>query len=229
MRRATLSRQDGLAIALIAAAHLAACLLLQLRAPVSPTYRPLAYLELVRPSHGSQPIVPMVPMAPLSVPEVSAQRAPIRSRARTAPAAPQVPASPEEAIVPESVAPAQDRAPMTLNADPGVLERARSMAGKIDHDLRAGQAPVSSEPADTPMKRFRQGIESAYQGGGASFVTDRYVAADGVVITRMIGGNGARCFISELVNASPAAVLNGKIGGARELTCPSGNVAWQRQ
>ncbi|MFP5392365.1 MAG: hypothetical protein ACLGI6_12615 [Gammaproteobacteria bacterium] len=123
----------------------------------------------------------------------------------------------------------QEPAAAAVPTSDQLLQQARLAAGKIDRDLRNGQSGVPAQVPSTPFARFQRGVEAASTGGGGSVALDRYVAPDGVVITRLTSGSGARCFTSMLANLSPADAINGKnLGSAREVACPTGQVSWQR-
>lgn len=216
-----LSRQKLVAVLGVLGLHCAGLLLLSARKAVNAPSEQAMYFELLQAARVEPP-KPMVPAA----------RAPVRERPPTPVHQPANPVE-EADTTPAEEAPSpvvSEFEHTSLPETRGVLEKAKLAAGPIDKELRKGKSGVPLVPPDTPMARFRLGIEAAYKGGGAGFTTDRYVAPDGVVITRMNYANGPRCYISKLVNASPAAMFNGKMdGGARRVSCPTGSIQWQRQ
>ena len=107
---------------------------------------------------------------------------------------------------------------------------AKRQAGRIDRELRKGKPGVPDEP-DTPMARFRRGLESAHVDRTMTWQSDTYTSPDGVVIYRFRQGNRVRCRRSGSVgvplrgmpDSSSATLPNA--GSAAETDCPKG-VTW---
>jgi hypothetical protein len=78
----------------------------------------------------------------------------------------------------------QDAIREQQQADGGFgLNLSRRQAGRIDRELRKGKSGVPDEP-DTPMGRFRRGLEAAHVERSMSVQEDSYTSPDGVVIYR---------------------------------------------
>jgi hypothetical protein len=101
----------------------------------------------------------------------------------------------------------------------------KRQAGRIDRELRNGKSGVPDEP-DTPMGRFRRGLERAHVDRSRSVQEDMYTAPDGVIIYRKRIGNATICRRSGSV--SPLGMRGMLFGGeAGDVECPKG-VAWKR-
>jgi hypothetical protein len=138
-------------------------------------------------------------------------------------AAPQAHAPVAAAIV-QDAKPEAD--PVAEAAPAGVLEQARRAAGPADLALRDGKPLPPLVRGDTPFARFERALEGAYVGGARTVIIDRYVAADGVVITRRTIGSRVSCYTSGVVGAR-----NGILEDTSEkkgINCPTGNVGWSR-
>jgi hypothetical protein len=157
------------------------------------------------------------------------------------PPAPSPPASAAtEAAAPASSAPAPSppaigrledaRAPMSVEdaireqkeAEGGFgASLSRRQAGRIDRELRKGRSGVPDEP-DTPMGRFRRGLEAAHIDRSMSAHFDTYTSPDGTVYYRKRIGNMVLCRRSG--NIAPLAMKGMEMGGemAENVRCPSG-------
>jgi len=146
------------------------------------------------------------------------------------------PASPVAAPSPPSASPLEDaRAPM--NVQDAIREQkkaeggfgaslSRRQAGRIDRELRGGKSGVPDEP-DTPMGRFRRGLEAAHIDRSMSVHFDTYTSPDGTIYYRKRIGNSVICRRSG--NIGPLDMKGMEMGGevADKVRCPSG-VAWTR-
>jgi hypothetical protein len=166
-------------------------------ATMVPAPRPLA-----KPKPIVRPRVPPPQAAP-------AQRAP-------APAAP---------VVAAADAPSQAD-PAVADAPAGLLEQARSSAGAIDLALRDGRPLPPLVRGDTPYARFERALEGAYVGGPRTVVMDRYIAADGVVITRVTERGRVRCYMNGSVNARNTVLTD--TSRPQGVGCPPSNAGWTR-
>jgi hypothetical protein len=161
---------------------------------------------------------------------------------RAAPA-PAKSAPPEPATTPVTPVPAASaaapgledtRAPTTVQeaiseqkqADGGFgLGLSRRQAGRIDRELRKGKSGVPDEP-DTPMGRFRRGLEAAHIDRSTAVQEDSYTSPDGTVIYRKRIGKMVICRRSG--NISPLGMSRMIMGGeAGDVPCPRG-VDWQK-
>ena len=143
----------------------------------------------------------------------------------------QVPASP-----PSSASPLEDaRAPMSVQdaireqkeAEGGFgLALSKRQAGRIDRALRNGKSGVPDEP-DTPMGRFRRGLEAAHIDRSLSVHFDTYTSPDGTIYYRKRIGNSVICRRSG--NIAPLGMKGMEMGGevAENIRCPSG-VTWTK-
>jgi hypothetical protein len=147
-------------------------------------------------------------------------------RTATRPLPPVSRATPPRAA-PEAVQ-ADTSAPDTLAAAPylgNLVERARSGAGKIDRELRAGQpAPLS---ADSRQARFERIMASAYIDKSNTLTVDRYESGDGVIIERLTRGGKSSCYMSGTVNFVPGILRDSS--KPKTVTCPSAGEGWTRQ
>jgi type IV secretory pathway VirB10-like protein len=104
------------------------------------------------------------------------------------------------------------------------LALSRRQAGRIDRELRKGKSGVPDEP-DTPMGRFRRGLESAHVERSMSVREDSYTAPDGTIIYRKRIGKATICRRSGSV--SPLGMRGMLFGNeAGEVRCPTG-VQWK--
>jgi hypothetical protein len=161
--------------------------------------------------------------APAPTPAASPPTAPASAPAVVAPATPAV-IGVEAAGPPASV---QDAIREQRQADGGFgLNLSRRQAGRIDRELRKGKSGVPDEP-DTPMGRFRRGLEAAHVERSMSVQEDSYTSPDGTVIYRKRIGNGSICRRGG--NVSPLGMSRMKMGGeaADNIPCPSG-VDWKK-
>jgi len=85
---------------------------------------------------------------------------------------------------------------------------------------------VPDEP-DTPMARFRRGLEAAHVDRSMSVHFDTYTSPDGTIYYRKRIGNSVICRRSG--NIGPLGMKGMEMGGesADKVRCPSG-VAWTR-
>ena len=100
----------------------------------------------------------------------------------------------------------------------------RRQAGRIDRELRKGRSGVPDEP-DTPMGRFRRGLEQAHVDRSWSVREDSYTSPDGTVIYRKRIGKATICRRSG--NVSPLGMRGVLFGNeAGDVPCPAG-VQWK--
>jgi hypothetical protein len=98
-------------------------------------------------------------------------------------------------------------------------------AGRLDRELRKGKAGVPDEP-DTPMGRFRRGLEAAHIDRSMSVREDSYTSPDGVIIYRKRIGNATICRRSGSIN--PLGMRGMLFGNeAGDVPCPKG-VQWTK-
>jgi hypothetical protein len=98
----------------------------------------------------------------------------------------------------------------------------KRQAGRIDRELRNGKSGVP----DTPMGRFRRGLERAHVERSKSVHEDSYTAPDGVIIYRKRIGNATVCRRSG--NVSPLGMGKVLFGSeAGDVECPRG-VTWKQ-
>ena len=178
-----------------------------------------------RPRAGHLPPIADFFGNPLPPPEKS--EAPAGTSADPAPAAVSAAATVprlEDAHAPTTV---QDAIREQKEADGGfALGLAKRQAGRIDRVLRNGKSGVPDEP-DTPMGRFRRGLEAAHIDRSKSVHVDTYTSADGTVIYRKRIGNGSICRRGG--NISPLGMGRMAMGNevADNIPCPSG-VEWKK-
>jgi hypothetical protein len=151
---------------------------------------------------------------------------PLATPARPAEAPPAASASAaglDEAIPPATV---QDAIREQQQAEGGFgLGLSKRQAGRIDRELRKGKSGVPDEP-DTPMGRFRRGLEAAHIDRSMSVREDSYTAPDGVVIYRRRIGKMEICRRSGSV--SPLGMRGMVMGNeAGDVPCPRG-VPWKQ-
>jgi hypothetical protein len=116
--------------------------------------------------------------------------------------------------------------PVAEEAPSGVLEQARRAAGPADLALRDGKPLPPLVRGDTPFARFERALEGAHVGGARTVIIDRYVAADGVVITRRTTGSRVSCYTSGVIGARNGILED--TSQKKGVNCPSGNVGWTR-
>jgi hypothetical protein len=101
----------------------------------------------------------------------------------------------------------------------------KRQAGRIDRELRHEKSGVPDEP-DTPMGRFRRGLERAHVDRSMSVHEDSYTAPDGVIIYRKRIGKATICRRSGSV--SPLGMRGMLFGSeAGDIECPKG-VTWKQ-
>jgi hypothetical protein len=203
-------------------------------------------LRLPAPQRKPEPAEPPPPAIPLpqrTLPPTydvfgGTPPAPAKPAAETPAAASAAPSPP--AAVPATVpatAPNLDdaRAPVTVQdalreqkeADGGLgLNLSKRQAGRIDRELRKGKSGVPDDP-DTPMGRFRRGLEHAYNDSSRTVIEDSYTSPDGTIIYRRRIGNKSICYRSG--NVSPLG-MGGMLmaGEAGNVRCPSA-VPWKKE
>ncbi|CAH0292911.1 hypothetical protein SRABI118_04132 [Massilia sp. Bi118] len=106
------------------------------------------------------------------------------------------------------------------------LNLSKRQAGRIDRELRKGKSGIPDEP-DTPMGRFRRGLEAAHVDRSNAVFEDSYTSPDGTIIYRKRIGKGAICRRSGSIN--PLG-MNGMAMGNQvkeNVPCPSG-VDWKK-
>jgi hypothetical protein len=134
------------------------------------------------------------------------------------------PTSPEPA--PAAPATVQDAIREQKEAEGGFgLNLSKRQAGRIDRELRHGKSGVPDEP-DTPMGRFRRGLEAAHVDRSMSVHEDSYTSPDGTIIYRKRIGNGSICRRGG--NISPLGMRRMLMGSeAGDVPCPAG-VDWKK-
>ncbi len=236
------SSRDRAALALIFGMHIIGLFAwMQQRPPPVPD-APRVITFLLRPYAPARP--PAIPAAPRT-PAVPSPRKRLPALpdvvSGAAAPAPDKPAPSEPAAAPAIPAPAAPaleatRAPTTVHdaireqrqADGGFgLNLSKRQAGRIDRELRNGKSGVPDEP-DTPMGRFRRGLEAAHIDRSNSVHVDTYTSPDGTIIYRKRIGNGSICRRSG--NISPLGMSRMIMGGeaADNIPCPSG-VEWKKE
>jgi hypothetical protein len=144
------------------------------------------------------------------------------------PAAPPADAFPSATGLDEAISPitAQDAIREQQQAEGGFgLGLSKRQAGRIDRELRKGKSGVPDEP-DTPMGRFRRGLEAAHIDRSRTVIEDSYTAPDGVVIYRRRIGKMEICRRSGSV--SPLGMRGMVMGNeAGDVPCPRG-VQWKQ-
>ena len=238
------------ALALIFGMHIVALLgWMQQRQPRFPTpAAPQVVSILLRPP-AVRPRRPAAAAVPPPVPAVASGPA-VKA---LAPRPRVLPDRPDSAPIPEPISapiPAQEPAAATVPAAEPALEASRTPAdvqqaireqqeaeggfalglskreaGRIDRELRKGKSGVPDEP-DTPMGRFRRGLEAAHIDRSMSVREDSYTSPDGVVIYRKRIGNATFCRRSGSV--SPLGMRGIVMGNeAGDVPCPTG-VLWKK-
>lgn len=191
---------------------------------LQPQRAPVRRPPLVRPPAPSVPALPAVPKphgvlpaAPDAVPPPVAAAEPV-SPAPPAPA-PRL----EDARTPADV---QQAIREQQEAEGGfALGLSKRQAGRIDRELRKGKSGVPDEP-DTPMGRFRRGLEAAHIERSMSVQEDSYTSPDGVVIYRRRIGNTMICRRSGSI--SPLGMRGMLFANeAGDVPCPKG-VQWKK-
>jgi hypothetical protein len=246
---AELPSRNRTALALIFGMHILALLAWMQQRPVRLPDTPHVVSILLRPS------VPQARPAPARPPEPGYPQPRQRQLppamdffgfgpARPSAPAPSKPAEPEPAAttapptapaLPPSSSPLDDaRAPMSVQdaireqkeAEGGFgLNLAKRQAGRIDRELRKGKSGVPDEP-DTPMGRFRRGLEQAHVDRSLSVREDSYTSPDGTIIYRKRIGKGSICRRGGSV--SPLGMNSMAMGGEakNDIPCPKG-VDWK--
>jgi hypothetical protein len=236
------SSRDRAALALIFGMHIAGLFAWMQQRPARLPDVPRVVTFLLRPSAPPPSTVPAEPPRPVyrSPPKVlpppldafGSGGAPESAPAKSAPSEPA--AAP---AIPARAAPAleETRAPITVHdaireqqqADGGFgLNLSKRQAGRIDRELRNGKSGIPDEP-DTPMGRFRRGLEAAHIDRSKSVHVDTYTSPDGTIIYRKRIGNGSICRRGG--NISPLGMSRMIMGGeaADNIPCPSG-VEWKK-
>ena len=179
------------------------------------------------PGSSAYIIATMVPAPrPVAMPKPAAPPRPQKPLPQAVP--PRLAQAPAAASVPEAT-PQSDPVAAVAEAAPaatGVLEQARRAAGPADFALRDGKPLPPLVRADTPFARFERAVEGAHVGGARTVIIDRYVAADGVVITRLTIGSGVRCYTSGVVGARNGILED--TSRPKGVSCPPGNAGWTR-
>jgi hypothetical protein len=153
-------------------------------------------------------------------PPLTRPRSAAASAVRSAPVA----VAPAAAESPEPPAPAAPAAEPSAGA---ILAQARRDIGAIDKALRGKEPPVPLLRPDTPIARFETAMAGAYKDRSMTAVMDRYVAADGVTITRLTQRGKVRCFMSGTVNASNG-ILSDTSRPRADVNCPPAHAGWTR-
>jgi hypothetical protein len=208
------SSRNRLALGFTFGLHLLAGLLWMQQRPVVTVQPVEVFSILLQPPRSVVPKSVPVP-APLPVRRRAPALPPPLAAPVTAPAA----EAPAETI--EAPAPAAEAA---APATPGFsLELAKRQSGAIDRALRKGKSGVPVE-ADTPMARFRHGVEAAYDDRSYALTMDSYTSPDGIIIYRFRQGNRVRC--RQTGGVAPAGMKG--VGTAGDVSCPKG-VTWTRE
>ncbi|MGJ7916305.1 hypothetical protein ACI48D_12635 [Massilia sp. LXY-6] len=174
-------------------------------APARPGARPAT-------PHAAPPRVP----APVPALEPATETAP-------EPAAPAAAPRLEDARVPIDV---QQAIRAQKEAGDGfALGLSKHQAGRIDRELRKGKSGVPDEP-DTPMGRFRRGLDAAHIDRSNAVYEDSYTSPDGVIIYRKRIGNTTICRRSGSIN--PLGMRGMLFANeAGDVPCPKG-VQWKK-
>jgi hypothetical protein len=233
------------ALALIFGMHMLALLSwTQQRQQRFPTPEAPQIVSILLQAHAIRPRRPAAAAVPPPLPSVAA--GPVRPAApAAAPRQHVMPDRPDPAPIPppEPVAPAvgakapsldDARTPVDVrqaireqkDAEGGfALGLSKRQAGRIDRELRKGKSGVPDE-ADTPMGRFRRGLEAAHIDRSMSVREDSYTSPDGVIIYRKRIGNATICRRSGSIN--PLGMRGMLFGNeAGDVPCPKG-VQWTK-
>jgi hypothetical protein len=232
------------ALALILGMHMLALLLfMQQQRPLPLPEAPHVVSILLRPSmprarpKPAEPAAPAYPQPrrnalppavdffgwpPAPAPSKPDASEPVATPAIPAPAAPATAPALEGARAPATV---QDAIREQKEADGGFgLGLSKRQAGRIDRELRKGKSGIPEEP-DTPMGRFRRGLEAAHIDRSTSVREDSYTSPDGTIIYRKRIGNMTICRRSG--NISPLGMRRMLMGSeAGDVECPKG-VTWK--
>jgi hypothetical protein len=229
------STRDRAALALIFGMHILALFAWLQQRPARLPDAPRVVTFWLRPS--APPPKPLS-SAPVSLPKPAYPRlrrlAPPAARAE--PAEPAEPAAPTASAAPAATGLEAARAPISVqdaireqkDADGGFgLNLSKHQAGRIDRELRHGKSGVPDEP-DTPMGRFRRGLEAAYIDRSTSVQLDSYTSPDGTIIYRTRIGGRSMC--RRTGNVSPLGMSGMKMGNeaADNIPCPKG-VEWKKE
>jgi hypothetical protein len=233
------------ALALIFGMHILALLSwMQQRQQRFPTPEAPQIVSILLQPHAIRPRRPAAAAVRPPLPSVPAR--PVRPAAPgAAPRRHVLPDRPEPAPIhaPEPIAPAVGAAVPSLDdAHPPVdvrqairehkeaeggfaLGLSKRQAGRIDRELRKGKSGVPDEP-DTPMGRFRRGLEAAHIDRSMNVREDSYTSPDGVIIYRKRIGNATICRRSGSIN--PLGMRGMLFGNeAGDVPCPKG-VQWTK-
>jgi hypothetical protein len=220
------SSRNPIALALIFGMHILALLAwMQQRPAALPNFPhvPQVVSFLLRPA----------PPRPRAAPTKPAEPAATSSAPAPASAIPTSPTSPAN----PAAAPSLDAARAPITVDDALREQkqagggfglglSKRQAGRIDRELRKGKSGVPDEP-DTPMGRFRRGLEQAHVDRSMSVYEDSYTSPDGTIIYRKHIGNASFCRRSGIV--SPLGMRHMLMGNeAGDVPCPAG-VQWKRE
>jgi hypothetical protein len=237
---AGLPNRNRAALALIFGMHMLALFVWMQQRParlpdvprmVSILLRPPAPLSKPEPAELPPPALPVPRPTLPPIPDVSGGPAPVPAKP-----IPETPAETPPALSPPAAVPNLDdaRAPVSVQdaireqqqADGGLgLNTSKRQAGRIDRELRGGKSGVPDEP-DTPMGRFRRGLERAHIDPSRTVIEDSYTSPDGVIIYRRRIGNKSICYRSGSV--SPLGMAGMIMGNeAGNVTCPS-RVQWKK-
>jgi hypothetical protein len=246
---AELPSRNRTALALIFGMHILALLAWMQQRPVRLPDTPHVVSILLRPSMPQARPEPAPPPEP-GYPRPRQRKLPPAMdffgfpSARPPASAPSTPAQPEPAVTPAAPAAAASppassllddaRAPLSVQdaireqkeAEGGFgLSLAKRQAGRIDRELRKGKSGVPDEP-DTPMGRFRRGLEQAHVDRSWSVREDSYTSPDGTIIYRKRIGKGSICRRGGSV--SPLGMNSMAMGGEakNDIPCPKG-VDWK--
>jgi hypothetical protein len=238
---AELPSRNRTALALVFGMHIAALLVWMQQRPVRLPDPPEVVSILLRPSapppgaeapreRPPEPALPgprkrpppafdvvrAAPAAPAAAPTAPAAAVPV-------PASPTTPSALDDARTPPSV---QDAIREQKDGEGGFsLNLSKHQAGRIDRELRKGKSGVPDDP-DTPMGRFRRGLEQAHVDRSLSVREDSYTSPDGTIIYRKRIGKGSICRRGG--NVSPLGMNSMAMGGEakNDIPCPKG-VDWK--
>jgi hypothetical protein len=225
------------ALALIFGMHILGLFAWMRQLPVRLPDAPRVVTFLLRPSAPPLQPPPSLPVAPPKpvIPSLHKPLLPLPlPPPLDAPGGAAAPAPPARLAPSETPGLEDTRAPTTVQdaireqqqADGGFgAGLSKRQAGRLDRELRKRKSGVPDEP-DTPMGRFRRGLEAAHIDRSMSVREDSYTAPDGVVIYRKRIGKAEFCRRSGSV--SPLGMRGMTMGNeAGDVPCPRG-VQWKQ-
>jgi hypothetical protein len=186
---------------------------------LSETRTVITFIEPAKP----RPVPPRI-STPMQREVVTAK--PPRVRPLTSPDRPL--AAPE--AISTTTAPATDPVPAPAINAADMLAQARRDVGKIDHELRGTGPLLSPNKPDSKQARLEQAMSEAFIDRSPAVLMDRYVAPDGVAITRVTTGARSKCYMSGTVNFVPGVVPGALHDSSRpkSVSCPPADAGWSR-